>query len=175
MKVVSCVAILTALIMLVLPARVQAEHSFEAGLGLPRGYMDVSANSFLNLTLATTGHFRWQSVLSESFAAKKSDGDWLALNVLAGYALIRYDLNKVRTGFAPFVAAGGGLHYMMSFAPRSGPLHDDLELKLLAKLHGFVGVEYSLGDRKLLVLKARLTYPSDIILDAFYLNYGIRF
>lgn len=175
MKMVSYMITLAAVTLVTLPVAAQAEHSFEAGLGVPRGYMTVSANSFLNLTLVTNGHFRWQPVLHESFSARKSDGDWLALNVLAGYGLLRYDFRKTQVALAPYLAAGGGLHFMTSHASKSGPLHDDIELKFLAKAHGFVGAEYSIGDSKLLSLKVRFTFPSDIILDAFYLNYGIRF
>lgn len=163
------------MIALSVPSNAQAEHSFEFGAGLPRGFMDVSANSFLDLTLKTFGHLRLQPVLHESFAAKKSDGDWLAVNVLAGYGLLRFDFNKSRIGFVPFVSAGGGLHVMTSFTFREGPLHDDFKLKLLAKSHGFLGVERTLGDNRHLSLKVRFTYPSDLLLDAVYFNYGIRF
>ncbi|MCK4461147.1 MAG: hypothetical protein KAW46_05050 [candidate division Zixibacteria bacterium] len=176
MKKVFCIIVLaTAIFALTAPSEVQAEHSFEFGAGIPRGFMDVSANSFLNISLKTDGHFRWQPVLHESFAAKKSDGNWLAVNVLAGYGLLRFDFNKSRTGFVPFVAAGGGLHFMTSITSKSGPVHDDFELKLLAKTHGFLGVESTHGNNKHFSLKVRFTYPSDLLLDAVYLNYGIRF
>jgi hypothetical protein len=113
--------------------------------------------------------------LHESFAVKKSEGDWLALDVLAGYGLLRYDFLSAPARFMPFVAAGGGVHLMTSFASKSGPVNDDFELKFLAKAHGFAGAEYSIGGSKFLSFKARFTYPSDLFLDAVYLNYGIRF
>ena len=174
-KIFRIIVLAAAIIALMVPSEVQAEHSFEFGAGVPRGFMDVSINSFLNISLKTSGHFRLQPVLHESFAAKKSDDNWLAVNVLAGYGLLRYDFNKSRTGFIPFVAAGGGLHFMTSLTSKSGPVGEDSKLKLLAKSHGFLGVERTHGDNKHFSLKVRFTYPSDLLLDAVYLNYGIRF
>lgn len=164
-----------AIIALSAPSSVQAEHSFEFGAGAPRGFMDVSANSFLNISLKTDGHFRWQPVLHESFAAKKSGDEWLLVNVLAGYFLLRYDFNESRTGYVPFVAAGGGLHFMTSHASTRGRTRGYYKLKLLTKAHGFLGVERTHGNNRHLSLKVRFTYPSDLLLDAVYFNYGIRF
>jgi hypothetical protein len=174
-KVHRVIYIVAAIIALMVASNARAEHSFEFGAGIPRGFIDVSANSFLNLSLKTNGHFRWQPVLHESFAGKKSGGEWLLVNVLAGYGLLRYDFNESRTGFVPFIAAGGGLHFMTSHASKGGPSKGNYELKLLAKTHGFVGIERTHGENKHLSLKARLTYPSDLLLDAVYFNYGIRF
>lgn len=175
-KRVYCIIILSVAIMvLTAPSSVHAEHSFEFGAGAPRGFMDVSVNSFLNISLKTDGHFRWQPVLHESFAAKKSGEEWLLVNVLAGYGLLRYDFNKSRTGLLPFVAAGGGLHFMTSHASTRGRSSGYYKFKLLTKAHGFLGVERTHGHNKHLSLKARFTYPSDLLLDAVYFNYGIRF
>ena len=174
-KIFRIIVLAAAIIALMVPSEAQAEHSLEVGAGIPRGFMDVSINSFLNISLKTSGHFRLQPVLHESFAAKKSDDNWLAVNVLAGYGLLRYDFNESRTGLVPFVAAGGGLHFMTSLTSKSGPVGEDSKLKLLAKSHGFLGVERTHGDNKHFSLKVRFTYPSDLLLDAVYLNYGIRF
>jgi len=174
-RIYHSVVLVTAIIVLAIPTVVQAEHSFEFGAGVPRGVMLFSGNSFLNISLKTAGHFKWQPVLHNSSAVKKSGGEWLALNVLAGYGLLRYDFNESRTGWVPFIAAGGGVHFITSYASSGSPLDDSFKLKLLAKTHGFVGIERTHGSNKHLSLKVRLTYPSDLLLDAVYFNYGIRF
>ena len=176
MNRVYCIVVLAAAILtLTVPTEVHAEHAIEVGAGAPRGYMAVSVNSFLDITLKTSGHFRLQPVLHESIAARRLNGDWLAVNVLAGYGLLRYDFNESRTGFVPFVAAGGGLHFLTSYASSGSPVKGGTKLKLVAKTHGFLGIESTHGNNKHFSLKVRLTYPSDLLLDAVYLSYGIRF
>lgn len=171
-----CIIVLAAAILaLSAPSNVRAESSLEFGAGFPRGFMDVSANSFLNISLKTDGRLRWQPVLHNSFSAKKSEDEWLLVNVLAGYFLLRYDFNESRTGFVPFVSSGGGLHFMTSHASERGRTRGYYKLKLLTKAHGFLGVERTHGDNRHLSLKVRFTYPSDLLLDAVYFNYGIRF
>jgi hypothetical protein len=151
------------------------DHCLEFGLGFPQGDMDVSANGFLSLAEPVGSYWQIRGTLHETFSMAKKDSYWLGMNVIAGYALARFGCNQPWQGFAPFVEVGGGLHFITSYASGDSPVNKSIKVLLLAKAHGFLGAEYSFGDNKFLSLKARFTYPSDLIFDAAYLNYGIRF
>lgn len=150
-------------------------HSVEFGLGFPRGVMDISANGLFTLAFPVGQDWQFRTTFHETFSAKKIDGHYFSVNVVAGYALARFGCNQPWRGFAPFAEVGAGLHLITSYASSSSAVTEGTEWKLLSKAHGFVGAEYSFDGDKLLSIKVRFTYPSDLLLDAVYLNYGIRF
>ena len=156
-------------------AETPLNHSGEFGLGFPRGIMDISANGFFTLAAPVGGSWQFRAMFHETFTAKKIDGHWFTVSVVTGYTLVRFGSNQPWRGFAPFAEVGAGLHLMTSYASSSSAVTEGTEWKLLSKAHGFVGSEYSFDGNKQLSLKVRFTYPSDLLLDAVYLNYGIRF
>jgi hypothetical protein len=184
-KVHSVIFIVAAIIALTVPSEVQAEDSLDAagvkrhsivrGLGIPAGFMDWSANMRLSLTLSDGHPLRPEITFHETFSAKKSEGEWMMVNVLAGYFLVRYNFAPLENRWVPFVSGGGGAHYILSRDGR-GFTHDKtLYHYLSAKAHGFAGLDWNFKSNKFLVAQVRFTYPSDLILDAAYIEYGIRF
>lgn len=167
------------------PSNIQAEddldtvsvdrHSFVRSLGIPAGYMDWSANMRLNLALTDGYPVRPEITFHETFSAKKSEGDWLMVNVLAGYFLLRYNFAPSGNKWVPFVSGGGGVHYMLSRDDRGLVWGKTLYHYITAKAHGFAGVEWAVKPNRFLIAQIRATYPSDRILDAAYIGYGIRF
>ena len=150
-------------------------HSIVRGLGIPAGYMDWSANMRLNLTLSDGHPWRPELVIHESFSAKKSEGEWMLVNVLAGYFLMRYNFVPLENKWVPYLSGGGGVHYILSQDRRGYVGSDTLHHYCSAKAHGFAGVEWNFRSNKFFAGQVRLTYPSDLLLDAVYFNYGIRF
>lgn len=176
MKVaLTTILLLVAAAVLSVNAETSQHHSYEFGLGFPRGHMDISCNGSLNLRLLANEQWRLRSVIHESVAAKRQEGEWVAMNALAGYLLARYVFRGPTKETWMFFEFGGGLHHVASLSPAGIPGYGKWESLLVGKGHIFFGADYSLGSDRLLSLKTRFTYPSDLLLDAVYFNYGIRF
>lgn len=181
----STIVLVVAILALMPPLNLQAEDTIDSGvvkrhsivrsLGIPAGYMDWSANMRLYFTLNDNHPWRPELIIHESFSAKKSEGEWMLVNVLAGYFLMRYNIVPLENKWVPFVAGGVGAHYILSRDGRGYVGSDSLYHYTTVKAHAFAGVDWNFMANKFLALQVRFTYPSDPVLDAMYIGYGIRF
>jgi len=149
--------------------------SAEFGFGFPRGDMDISANGFFTLAQPVGEYWQVRATLHESLAVTRKDSQWLGMNATAGYLLARLGCDQPWRGFAPFAEVGGGLHVVISYASKDSPVNDVTNLVLTPKANGFLGAECSFRTDRFMSLRVRFTYPSDPVVDAVYLNCGIRF
>jgi hypothetical protein len=153
----------------------KAEMGFIGSIGIPRGYMDLSVNGSwftkMNLSFPVVPEL----MLTESFSTKGDGGGGrLSMNVLSGYLLGRYTIVSPEHKFSPFVAVGPGVHFMYSFSSKGSALGDTSKAILLGKAHLFFGFDFDLTSKWFFTAQARLTYPSDIILDSGYLGLGMK-
>ena len=168
------IAVLMPLFMVIMPAVSRAEHGATAGLGFPAGYMDYSIDAFFYQRFHVYREgglgFRLQGLFST-----KGDGHKGRLYTTVGsaYLLGRYVIATYIEDMTPFVAPGAGFHVIYSWATNS-PLKGFDRWTLTTKAHLFYGMEYKLGGKAYLIFEGRMTYPSDILFDSWFLGFASR-
>jgi len=153
---------------------IKANGGVEPGLGFPAGYMDISfdASVYRRIPVINRGDIEFR--LQGSFATKGDGYKGRLFNIVASsYVLGRYVIATYIDDMTPFIAAGAGLHRIRSWANEKSPLHDFPQWTLTAKAHLFYGMEYKLGGNKYLIFQGRMTYPSDILFDLWFLGVGL--
>ena len=170
MKQATVIAILAVLVL----SSGNAEAQLIGSIGLPRGYMDFSMDitwltSFSRIPLVN------ELMFNESFSTKADGADGrLGMNVLSVYVLRRYRILPSGRLISPYIAAGIGIHNMLSFTDSNHPFGSNIELDAVSKVHLFLGLDFSLSTRWFLSAQGRITYPSDIIVDSGYLGLGMK-
>ena len=168
------IAVLMPLFMVIMPAVSRAEHGGELGLGIPAGYMDFSLDAFgyQRFHIYDSGDLEFQL---QGLFSTKGDGyeGRLYTTVGSAYLLGRYVIATYIEDMTPFVAPGAGFHVMYSWATNS-PLRGFDRWTFTTKAHLFYGMEYKLGGRAYLIFQGRMTYPSDILFDSWFLGLGSR-
>jgi hypothetical protein len=145
-------------------------------LGLPQGHMDYSANIAGCVRIGVPILIDPEIRLATSFASKNSDNSGrLTMLLPSVYLLGTKTFLDAVPKMSVYVSGGAGFHIMYAKASSSSGMGDVSKTSLLSKAHLFAGVDLDLAARVYMKAEGRLTYPSDIFLDAVYLGVGLRF
>ena len=152
-----------------------AKGGLEPGLGFPAGYMDFSfdASIYQRIPIINRGDIEFR--LQGSFATKGDGYKGRLFNIVASsYILGRYVVATYIDDITPYVSPGAGFHFIRSWANKKSPLTGMPQTTLTTKAHIFYGMEYNLSGKNYLVFQGRMTYPSDILFDLWFLGVGVR-
>jgi len=142
-------------------------------LGVPRGFLDVTVNGAIHLRTDIASFLEGELAVSNSFGTKSDErgGGRLSMFVNSGYALGRLNLPRIKSTVQPYLAAGGGIHWLHSIASESSIVNEK-NSEWTLKGHGLFGLDLPLRENLYLTTWGRTTFPSDRIFDSIYFGVG---
>jgi hypothetical protein len=144
--------------------------------GIPDGFMDFSINSVWVVTGNVSFPIQPQLMAHHSFTTKKDSGSGGRLSILtqSGYLLGRFNLPTPVEKALPYIAAGGAIHHLISFASTKSAFGYDVKHLVSLKGHFILGMDITITPTLFLAAWARTTFPADILLDSGYFGLGLQ-
>ncbi len=152
-----------------------AEMGLIGGVGFPKGNMDYSIDGFFYHRNNVLPFIQIEATLHNSYASREAGFGTISRDVAAGYLLGRYSISLPISGLKPFIAAGGGIHFIASLSSDDSPMGGESKYDFSSKGHIFIGAEYRFIPKFFLTGFIRLTFPGDETFDAGYVGLGIGF
>jgi hypothetical protein len=172
MRIIRCFLVFSALFLSLTNSSL-SENYIEISGALPRGFMKYSGNLAFGEIIDYGKLLQPEIIIQESYSFREYEGGGRAtlavssLYLLGGRELLPF------SNIAFSVKAGAGFHLAWSNSSKEGPFGKENKTKFETKAHLIPGIRNSLSNHLNLVSYIRLTVPSHLILDSYYL--GMQF